>query len=154
MRKIVLKRVPIGFDWPIGDIWFGFQISSIPCEVCDGRGLVNWGQNSACPVCNASGEIKFRIEPPQGEGYQIWETHEYMVAKKGEEKYYPLSSVFPTAEDLADWLSRNFTIENNLENSKDTWLEAIKEETVDVTYGLYQDMIKPSNRVKEVRLIH
>lgn len=153
MRKIVLKHVPNGFHWAIGDIWFGYQIPPIPCDCCEGRGLVNWG-NGACPICNASGEIKFRIEPPEGDGYQIWETNEYMIAKKGNEKYYPISPIFSTAEGLSKWLGHNFIIENNLENSKEIWIEAIKEGTVDVTYGLYRDMINPSKEVEEVRLIH
>ena len=60
-----IKRVPMDFDWPIGEVWPGFM-----CRSC-------------------------MIGPPEGDGYQLWEN-----ITEGS----PVSSVFATPEELADWL--------------------------------------------------
>lgn len=65
-----IKRVPIDFKWPIGKIWKGY----IPQDESE------------------------KYEPPEGEGYQLWET-----VTEGS----PMSPVFETPEKLATWLVDN-----------------------------------------------
>lgn len=61
-----IKRVPLDFDAPRGVVWSGYLV----------------------PEC--------RREPPEGEGWQVWET-----VSEGS----PISPVFATAEELARHLS-------------------------------------------------
>jgi hypothetical protein len=67
------------------------ELASLPKE---------WG---TCPVCKGEGvdpavreayEAWERIEPPKGEGWQLWQT-----VSDG-----PLSPVFKTADELVDWM--------------------------------------------------
>lgn len=60
------------------------------CPVCDGHGEV-WRSEEQRAANNAWE----RTEPPTGDGYQLWET-----VSEGS----PVSPVFATPEELADWL--------------------------------------------------
>lgn len=64
---------------------------------------------SNCPTCNGKGEVgtpeqraKYdaweETEPPEGEGWQLWET-----TSEGS----PTSPIFETADELAMWMSKN-----------------------------------------------
>lgn len=37
-----IRRVPLGFDWPLGERWHGFlrpdRFDEAPCEPCESRG--------------------------------------------------------------------------------------------------------------------
>jgi hypothetical protein len=61
------------------------------CETCDGHGGVE-----AYPGQRAEAEAWKSTEPPEGDGWQLWET-----VSEGS----PISSVFPDAEGLAQWLT-------------------------------------------------
>lgn len=65
------------------------------CEICDG-----WGSLERYPGQRAEQEAWKPIDPPTGEGYQLWQT----ISEGG-----PCSPVFSTPEGLADWIiaSRN-----------------------------------------------
>ncbi len=65
-----LKRVPLHFDWPLNFPWVGYIETKNP-------------------------ERK-RLEPPTGEGFQIWES---------KEKAAPISPVFKTPEELAQYMT-------------------------------------------------
>jgi hypothetical protein len=68
------------------------------------------GVGDTCPTCGGDGSVEAYdgqraeaeawepTEPPTGEGWQLWET-----TSEGS----PSSPVFTTAEDLAQWMSRN-----------------------------------------------
>lgn len=97
-RKV--KRVPLGFDWPIGKIWYGYRINSclegedgMTCDDCrafaKAKGLKMTSHD--CPVFEC-------LEPPKGEGWQMWET-----VSEGS----PISPVLETPELLAKWLAEN-----------------------------------------------
>ncbi len=61
------------------------------CQECAGRGSVE-----AYPGQRADAEAWKATEPPTGEGWQLWET-----VSEGS----PVSPVFATAEELAQWLT-------------------------------------------------
>lgn len=67
-----IKRVPLDFHWPIDSTWWGYERQCDDDE-CEG-----------CEKCKT-------IEPPEGEGYQLWQT----VSDA------PMSPVFATPEELA-----------------------------------------------------
>lgn len=61
------------------------------CAVCKGR-----GETEVYPGQRAEAEAWRSIEPPAGDGWQLWET-----VSEGS----PISPVFATAEELAGWMS-------------------------------------------------
>ena len=84
------------------------------------------GVYGKCPHCKGRGEHKFtrkkkirrlrnwkEFEPPRGKGWQLWET-----CSEGS----PISPVFRTAEELADWCMVNATIFADQKVSRSTWL--------------------------------
>lgn len=103
-----LKRVPLGFDWALNKPWWGYiykYISNLPtieCGACDGEGrssypMRDWSKPDEngtyyCQFCSLGDAYIPKIEPPEGEGYQIWET-----VSEGS----PISPVFATPEELA-----------------------------------------------------
>ena len=145
-------RVPVGLDWEVGKVWFGYLLPEILCECCIGVGDVIWeieaegeGQEAkkqtiTCPIYNGTGKAIPIIEVPKGNGYQIWETQNYFTGEN-EHHYYPFSPIFRTAFDLAEWCSRNLIINNDQLFSESTWYDAIEENNVDVVFGLHRDNI-------------
>lgn len=102
-----VKRVPLDFDWPQEWIWPGFMAGvcsedvaycvrdkgldpDTVCAACKRfAGLVGLPMTSyGCPVTH--------IEPPKGDGWQLWET-----VSEGSQ----CSPVFATAEELAKFLA-------------------------------------------------
>jgi hypothetical protein len=62
-------------------------------------------------------------EPPEGEGWQLWET-----TSEGS----PQSPVFRTARELADWCALNATLFAHMRQSADEWLRSFEAGTTDV----------------------
>ena len=60
------------------------------CQTCEGRG------DAATEEQRAAHEAWTRTEPPEGEGWQLWET-----VSEGS----PVSPVFATPDELASWMS-------------------------------------------------
>ncbi len=92
-----VKRVALDFSWPIDKVWPGYLLSLCDeeadnCTTCKdfarivGMEITDYG----CPKCT--------IDPPEGSGWQMWET-----VSEGS----PVSPVFETAEELARWLADN-----------------------------------------------
>jgi hypothetical protein len=89
---------------------YGFGHDSINQWVVVSARCKREGVEENCPVCNGHGDIwpseeEKRIyeawtetEPPTGDGYQIWET-----VSEGS----PVSPVFATPEELAQWMVEN-----------------------------------------------
>ena len=84
------------------------------------------GVYGKCPVCNGEGTILQpdeavrklyeeweKVEPPEGEGWQLWET-----TSEGA----PTSPVFASAEELAEWCEDNATIFADEKTTKENWL--------------------------------
>ena len=110
-----IKIVPLDFDWPIGKIWALYLISTCMDENCDGcrRAAKLKGMEFHSYDCP-----KFNLGPPEGDGYQLWET-----TTEGS----PVSPVFATPEELAEWLEFNkISSFAHMTCSYDQWLEFIK----------------------------
>lgn len=60
----------------------------------------------------------FGVDPPMGDGYQLWET-----TTEGS----PISPVFVTLEELAEWCEDGATIIGFQKIAKEEWLKAFKE---------------------------
>lgn len=85
------------------------------CSVCQGHGNI-WPCNTAKWLY----ETFENIEPPTGDGWQMWET-----TTNGS----PISPVFATPEELARWLANNGTSAMGSQTADyDTWLRMIQRE--------------------------
>lgn len=106
-----IKRVPLGFDWPMNKPWWGYELPEIPCQMCDTQGRILpllaenivekrelWriNQFAPCLVCHGKGKVRPVIEVPTGSGYQLWNTSFVGI---------PISPVFEAPEELARWLT-------------------------------------------------
>lgn len=105
----------------------GFGHDSINCHVCIEARCKREGADTACTICHGHGDIwpseedKRRyetweqIEPPTGDGYQIWQT----VSNGG-----PCSPVFAAPEELARWMVANDDSVTR-DTTYDQWLKFI-----------------------------
>jgi hypothetical protein len=82
----------------------GLPETWLTCSVCCGSGVD--------PKVKESYDKWEPAEPPSGDGYQIWET-----VSEGS----PISPVFSTPEELAEWMGRN----DRDDSSKETWFKFI-----------------------------
>ncbi len=91
------------------------------CSTCEGRGHV------ASPELRARAEAWEPPSPPEGPGYQLWQT----VSEGG-----PVSPVFEDLETLADWLALNYDMLGKRYTASE-WLGLIRGETygVDIASG-------------------
>lgn len=118
-----IKRVDLNFNWfeKTKDkdwedkIWFGYLIKvAVPCELCDATGLIN---DETCHLCWRERYVNLELEPPKGNGWQMWET-------TSEDS--PISPVFKTPEELAKWLVDNKASSfGDQTESYETWLKMI-----------------------------
>lgn len=108
----------------------GFGHDSINQWICVRARLEPLGLSTSCATCGGSGELfdseESRIadeewketEPPSGEGYQLWET-----VSEGS----PISPVFATPEELADWLvTPGNGSEVDRKTTREGWLSFIR----------------------------
>lgn len=125
-----IKRVPLNFDWPMGWVWPGYMASVCSEEVSyclpkeekeDSEKVCGWCRKAAKL---AGKEIKshgcpdWQVGPPQGDGWQMWET-----TTEGS----PMSPVFATPEELARWLADNKASAMGSQTaSYEDWLGMIK----------------------------
>lgn len=85
-----------------------------------------------CISCNGNGELPYsdetirelhdkweEYEPPAGDGYQLWQT-----CSSGS----PISPVFASAKELADWCVDNATIFGSEKTSRENWLKMFANE--------------------------
>jgi len=106
-----IKRVPDGFDWPLGVVWFGYLLDPVPCRLCKRDG-------TSCALCDGEGDIAPRVEVPAGHAYQLWE-----IVSEGS----PVSPAFSSEAELAMWLSRNGPATWRARfTSPEDWLQAIR----------------------------
>lgn len=127
-----IKRVPMDFDYPMGEVWYGYlfsfcnEDSKNGCERCKWFAKImcipykkyeNIQYESQCP----DWESYFNFGPPVGDGYQLWET-----TSEGS----PISPVFDTAEKLAEWCEENATVFADIKATKEKWMEMIKEDMI------------------------
>ena len=103
-------------------------VSMMSDEYCRRKGVP-----SSCPHCNGSGEVWQteevhrlhdeweRIEPPTGDGYQLWET-----TSEGS----PKSPVFATFEELCEWCAENATTFAHCKATKEEWMKMLDDDFV------------------------
>lgn len=110
--------------------WSGFGHDASNAWICveaRAKELGVWGK---CPVCNGDGEIYHTeeikklskdwegYEPPEGEGYQLWET-----TSEGS----PKSPVFETLEELCEWCESNVTTFADHKATKEEWFKMLSD---------------------------
>ncbi len=113
-----VKLMPMDFNWPMHQVWWGFLLPGVRCPSCEGTGkrpngkaVDRWGGHSIyCDVCEGDGKCHPRVpipewkpdkpgeSPPKGIGYQMWEN-----TSEGS----PISPVMATPGELARWLADN-----------------------------------------------
>jgi len=103
-------------------------VSMMTDEYCRRKGVP-----STCPHCNGSGKVWQteevhrlhdeweRIEPPTGEGYQLWET-----TSEGS----PKSPVFATFDELCEWCAENATTFADYKATKEEWAQMLNDDFV------------------------
>ena len=88
--------------------------------------------NTKCEFCNGDGGFYFNdkikkaekfkpVEPPIGEGYQLWET-----TSEGS----PVSPVFTTLDELCEWCEDNATTFGNCKTTKEKWKQMLEDNFV------------------------
>ena len=113
-----LKRVPMDFDWPIGEIWYGYMAVLCHEDYCN-------DYKESCVVCKRFAQMKgvpltkygcpnydAFLGPPTGDGYQLWET-----TTEGS----PKSPVFATLDELCEWCTDNATTFADNKITKERW---------------------------------
>jgi len=106
-----VRRVVLGFDWPLRQTWWGYLLGPIPCRSCiDGKN--ESAEYGYCPVCEGEKQVYPQVNPPaipldacrqswqetHYPGWQMWET-----TSEGS----PISPVLESPEQLAHWLADN-----------------------------------------------
>lgn len=105
-----VRRVAIGFNWPLNQTWWGYLLDPIPCQSCT-DGSNEGAEYGHCPVCEGEHEVYPQVSPPAVpidefqswqealySGWQMWET-----TSEGS----PISPVMESPEQLAHWLADN-----------------------------------------------
>lgn len=127
-----VKRVALDFDWPVGTIWPGYMARVCDEEIayCVGRkseAARDW--HAICAMCRHAGRLakrpitvggcpNWRHEPPDGPGWQMWET-----TTEGS----PISPVMESPEALADWLvEHNASASGDSTATREQWLAMIR----------------------------
>lgn len=111
----------------------GFGHDSMNQWICVKAKAERLGVYGTCSLCNGLGhywcEDKYekmwesweRIEPPKGEGFQLWET-----TSEGS----PSSPVFKTLDELCEWCEKNATTFASFKASKSEWIKMLSEDHV------------------------
>lgn len=129
-----LRRVPLEFDYPQKEVWYGFYLGVQTCmgekhclqckEMAKIKGIpmTSYG----CPdfeeyIKEPLGKLKELLDPPTGEGYQLWET-----TSEGS----PSSPVFASLDDLCEWCEKNATTFGSYTATKEEWKQMLTENFV------------------------
>jgi len=80
-----LKRVALDFSWELNKVWIGFYCPYYPDD-----------GNFETPYHEYICDSWQSIEPPKGDGWQVWET-----VSEGS----PISPVFATSDEMVRWLT-------------------------------------------------
>ena len=129
-----LKRVPLNFDYPLHKVWYGYYDKyfnfchsdySAGCDGCKAYAKIKEipFHSYGCPdfesyygIDNAQ-----KVEVPEGEGYQLWET-----TSEGS----PVSPVFKTLDELCEWCEDNATTFAQFKATKEEWKEMLDQDFV------------------------
>ena len=126
-----LRRVPMEFDYPQNEVWYGFYLGIQTCmgekhcsqckEMAKIKGIpmASYG----CPdfeeyLKEPLEKLKELLDPPTGEGYQLWET-----TSEGS----PCSPVFASMDGLCEWCEKNATTFESYTATKEEWKQMLTE---------------------------
>ena len=113
-----IKRVALDFDWPVGKIWTGYKVGLCHATGENCKECKMFAEQARIPLTGYGCPVLSQLEPPQGEGYQLWET-----ISEGS----PMSPVFDTPEKLARWLvDNNASTFGYQTTTYENWLTFIK----------------------------
>jgi len=142
-----LKRVPLDFNHPIGEVWEGycptlekFQsikeiVEQVPeildykdniCNECDKKFNDCDEDARYCIWYNPELRKYWYYEIPKGEGYQLWEN-----TSEGS----PISPVFATLEELCEYAEVNCSIFASIKISKGEWMQKLNEDYISHQVG-------------------
>ena len=130
-----LKRVPMDFDYPLKQVWYGYFLNYIPtckstndidyCKQCKEFARIKGIKETRyeCPDYDdyfkeVKEKLKELCEPPKGDGYQLWET-----TSEGS----PVSPVFETLDELCEWCEDNATTFGDKKASKEEWKQMLSD---------------------------
>lgn len=133
-----LRRVPLDFDYPLNEVWYGFFIDSIPtcvtidnspkCEKCKKMAAIKRipFTSYGCPdfdtyLEETMNKLRELLAPPKGSGYQLWET-----TSEGS----PVSPVFETLDELCEWCEKNATTFAHFKATKEEWRKMLENNDV------------------------
>lgn len=105
-------------QWPVVKAQCERRGVSDTCAECDGH-----GGHEAYPGQRADADSWVPTEPPEGDGWQMWET-----TSEGS----PQSPVFKTPEELAAWATDNATVFADMKATYGEWMRMIVGDTLDV----------------------
>jgi hypothetical protein len=142
-----LKRVPLDFNYPLNHLWLGYApsledlqnlkgiVEKVPeillyqgnvCESCDKK-FNNCSESASyCVWYNPDLRSQWFMEPPVGDGYQLWET-----TSEGS----PVSPVFETLEELCQWCEVHASTFSSFKATKEQWQKMLSEDNVHHTQG-------------------
>jgi hypothetical protein len=116
-------------EWAIN----GFGHDSLNSWICVKARAKHLGIYGTCKYCKGEGEIwqseeikKLHeewkeFEPPEGDGYQLWET-----TTEGS----PISPVFPTLKELCNWCENNASTFGSNKTTSEKWYEMLNDDFV------------------------
>ena len=104
MTNREIRRVPLDFDWELKKTWFGY-ILSLPEDMPEH--WEDWYYDNH----------HRSINPPTGEGYQLWET-----TSEGS----PITPVFSTLWEVCEYAETNCTVFARTKISKEEWYDRLK----------------------------
>jgi hypothetical protein len=119
-----VKRVPLDFNWPLNKVWDGYltPARTETCQECNGSGRGDGSGGWCRAYCN-EGTVDVYEGPPEGPGWQLWET-----TSEGS----PISPVFKTGEELAHWATDHATVFASMKATYAEWYQMITGDTLDV----------------------
>jgi hypothetical protein len=133
-----LMRVPLDFDYPLDEVWYGYYINSVTdncmnsgkdeyCEQCKnfarikGIRMTDCGCPAMADYFAGTKELQELCAPPKGDGYQLWET-----TSAGS----PVSPVFETLDELCEWCETYATTFADFTATKEEWEQMLRDDFV------------------------
>lgn len=129
-----LKRVPLDFNYPLNEVWYGYFMNWVTtchssnheyCSQCKRMAEIKGVEFTSygCPDFETyfkeiNEKLQELCEVPAGEGYQLWET-----TSEGS----PVSPVFDTLEKLCEWCEVNATTFANFKATKEEWIQMLSD---------------------------
>lgn len=120
-----LKRVPLDFNYPLNQVWYGYLISGCYSDVKNGCDRCKeFARHKNIPITDyecPDYRKYFNLDPPEGNGYQLWET-----TSEGS----PQSPVFESLEQLCEWCETNATTFADFRATKEEWKQMLANDNV------------------------